>query len=482
MTPAAREALMLAAALIVGTPIASSATPRQESQTASRPWVAQVVDEIMKSGRLPASINTGTPRATLRELILAVDQETYLKPRSSDGFANGSAALQSLLNLHGPLVDGAPEGMVHAMLSLWNENFRDPMKRGIPQQTAFDVIAADGPVHAVRRLKELPSNFADAYATDLAGWVGSRILPAPLQQSRRPISGWDDEGELRGVLEAIGDWGVDRCEDFARIEDLPRKYEGSIVGVVGALGLIAAMAEPTPVLRVEAARSMNRIYQALDRATTRLESKQPIRAYGFLPSMLSLAAISNAPAGTGLEPDAIDAIVQSMPKVAQLSDERIDERILAAIISALESSSADICRFASAPDLPERPVAPNFKQRCTELAEGCVALIERISRIPSDHAAWTPRNRLAWAGACVRAIDPTRNEGCEPISKAWAAADAALPAGWVAEAKLAAEKREATLEERRKERESQRVAWRKQWDERWPAPTKASPAAQDASP
>lgn len=443
---------------------------------------ARLVDAIMSSGRLPDEIEAGASKKLLRMLIEDVDRATFLKPQTERGLENGSAALNALINLHGTLPDGAPPGLLHFMLYQWDGTTRDPSQPGLTQGAALDVIAADGPVHAVRRLKELPSNFADAYATDLAGWVGSRILPAPLQQSRRPISGWDDEGELREVLEAIGDWGVDRCEDFARIEDLPRKYEGSIVGVVGALGLIAAMAEPTPVLRVEAARSMNRIYQALDRATTRLESKQPIRAYGFLPSMLSLAAISNAPAGTGLEPDAIDAIVQSMPKVAQLSDERIDERILAAIISALESSSADICRFASAPDLPERPVAPNFKQRCTELAEGCVALIERISRIPSDHAAWTPRNRLAWAGACVRAIDPTRNESCEPISKAWAAADAALPAGWVAEAKLAAEKREATLEERRKARESQRAAWRKQWDERWPAPTKASPAAQDASP
>lgn len=442
---------------------------------------ARLVDTIMSSGRLPDEIEAGASKKLLRMLIEDVDRATFLEPQTEFGFECGSTALNALINLHGTLPDGAPPGLVHFMLYQWDGTTRDPSQHGSTQGAALDVIAADGPVHAVRRLKELPSNFADAYARDLAGWVGSRILPTPFPQSRRSISGWDDEGELRRVLEAIGDWGVDRCEDFARIEDLPRKYEGTIVGVVGALGLISAMAEPTPVLRVEAARSMNRIYQALDRATTRLDSKQPIRAYGLLPSMLSLAAISNAPAGTGLELDAIDAIAQNMPTVAQLSDERIDERILTAIISALESSSADICRFASAPDLPNRPVAPNFKQRCTELAEGCAALIERISRIPSDHPAWTLDNRVAWASACVRALDEIRDLDCAAMTKAWTQAKSALPANWVTEAESAAETRESTIEERRKARESQRAAWQQEWKDRWrpaaqPTPPPPSPA------
>ena len=437
---------------------------------------ARLVDTIMSSGRLPDEIEAGASKKLLRVLIEDVDRATFLEPQTEVGFECGGTALNALINLHGTLPDGAPPGLVHFMLYQWDGATRDPSQRGSTQGAALDVIAADGPVHAVRRLKELPSNFADAYASDLAGWVGSRILPTPFPQSRRSISGWDDEGELRRVLEAIGDWGVDRCEDFARIEDLQRKYEGTIVGVVGALGLISAMAEPTPVLRVEAARSMNRIYQALDRATTRLDSKQPIRAYGLLPSMLSLAAISNAPAGTGLELDAIDAIAQNMPKVAQLSDERIDERILAAIISALDSSSADICRFASAPDLPNRPVAPNFKQRCTELAEGCAALTERISVLPTDHPAWTLYNRVAWVSACVRALDEIRDLDCAAMTKAWTQAKSALPANWVTEAESAAETRESTIEERRKARESRRAAWQQEWKDRW------RPAAQPTPP
>ena len=232
---------------------------------------ARLVDTIMSSGRLHDEIEAGASKKLLRVLIEDVDRATFLEPQTEVGFECGGTALNALINLHGTLPDGAPPGLVHFMLYQWDGATRDPSQRGSTQGAALDVIAADGPVHAVRRLKELPSNFADAYASDLAGWVGSRILPTPFPQSRRSISGWDDEGELRRVLEAIGDWGVDRCEDFARIEDLPRKYEGTIVGVVGALGLISAMAEPTPVLRVEAARSMNRIYQALDRATTRLD-------------------------------------------------------------------------------------------------------------------------------------------------------------------------------------------------------------------
>lgn len=436
----------------------------------------RVVDEIMRTGRLPATIDASTPKETLRELILAVDQETYLKSRQERDFDNGGEALHALLNLHGPLESGAPPGLVHVMLSRWDGTMRGPLERHLPQGAAFDVIAADGPWNATERLNLIPTKFVDTYATDLVGWVGSRVFPGPFSQRRRAISGWDREDDLCRVVAFIGDWGVERCEDFARAEDLPKGSDGTIVGVIHALAGIAARAETTPMLRIEAARSINRIYRALDRATARLGAADSIRAFGFLPSFLTLAALSGAPAGLGMEDESIDAIARALPKITQLSDERMNDRTLAAVISALDASSADLCRFASAPEKHGRPEAPNSKQRRAGLVEASAALTERVSVLPTDHPAWTLDNRVAWASACVRALDEMRDLNCAAMTKAWTQAKSALPANWVTEAESAAETRESTIEERRKARESQRAAWQQEWKDRW------HPAAQPTPP
>ena len=418
-------------------------------------------EEIMRSGKLPAELTARTPPERLRALIALVDRRTFLEPQSERGFTHGWSGLKQLIKLHGPLPAGAPAGLLRATLTAW-ETADNPDREGLVRGLCLMAIAADGPSQIANRLGELPAPIADLYAFGLAEAIASAFASQtgllPPQEIAQSIAAWKS-AELITAVEALAAWGVERPDDATRPDDLPRSSRNGPRGVIGQLAVMATFGESQPTLRLAAAQSMLKICEALDRAGARLGVDRPSAIFGLLPSMTALAALAGAPA----EPFRAEQLVFMTKGVKQLikvDDASIQANTVAAMIAIIDAATFNVCMMASNEDILG---APPMHSESLPLAEALGELIDRLSSLPSDHAAWTAANRCAWVAACERHGTKVSQPPCPAIAKAWINAHAAVVVAWRDACKPAAdaETDAARIEESRIARIARRAEWEK---------------------
>ncbi len=427
---------------------ANTAYAKGSSQSASQ----DMVESMLSTGELPANLRSDASRESLYALARALDRQTFLEPQGALRQSYGVRALSKLLALSGPLPEGMPPGITHALVRYIEETSLPPNQRKISGGICTLAILADGPSRVALRLAELPTAAADAYGLELIQSIRGRLYENSGDGNPgQPVAGWSD-AQLSAGLGTLAAWIEDRSAEMKEPGSLPAAAEDGISGVAGKLMFLALVAEKHPRLRVDAALASLRAFDALDDARERLGTPRVGPGLGW-PLFAVFLALADLPGG-GADLRQLRAIRLALDAIVNAPNDRIDERLVAVWIPTLEQVTIDFGQmqpgaFGSVPGTEELP----------QLIQSCVALISRFAALPHDHPAWKGPNRCAWLQAVDRHGPEKPCDAYPSLVSAWRAARAHIREEWRVECRTVAEHGAARADADRAQRQALRAAW-----------------------